>query len=916
MVTSISIFLVFILWAGTLVSSNVTWQNTTFPEPLQWSNTLPFQTFPIVSDASNSLDLIFSSAPLLRHRKVTKQRQLKVFSQNIDLTSVALKVHNRRRDISLLLENHVRLASVFIPAYRSKQEYLLESRPMSYHDCSTFCADFSSVIFHNMDMLIDILTLFSDFHGHFWIKSFQTEQLVDNYGGIYSLAINNGKNKTEIFPFSQYNNQSTQCFFLQNFELQPCVGKGNLGSETSYFEMRAEKHLYYNQHPFSLKAQLVIPLAPKHRNGSLYTWYTENIYFQTFIPRSSHLKSHHKELAQCMCVRPQNVTLIQQEKANTQLSQAFLSFEELSFGIERPRVRGHSHEHLSTVPHILADMPNEKFRPEVDHYLNENIIFPLFVNSTDWQVASNTSNGTNLFETLPLHRSASPRTSPVTAAAAMGLLKIASIGVPFLIDQVGPVWAKLSERHSGYFVKPDLSRDKMIDSKHFQSYLDETFKDNAVKFQVLNDRIKVFSHTKYFKPDQVLNQAQVISFQHEAQALSALQSQLFAELPNLLISRLVTEVSHKIDPNSEIYVEILKAKSFISYRFYYLELVESSSVTTFQFYVFPHIQRKNSWQYYYVQNVSINMADSFHLSSQRAKEFLCQKAVLGTEISSLEEVCSTVTRVPPLLEKAIIIQNGYTLFVRGNGVLHYSCVGKPASMFVMKDEFILFLVNDACSVHAVFQNSIQFHLPSTSHKPGDFEVFPLLQYSISVYATREEKVDFFLWFIGIIFVILLCFILILVCACLYYKKRLGLRIARANTENHPIELQFVDRFASTPEQALPFSPPPGHVESKLAPNQVLPSEGGPIAENVFQKVFKANLCRSPQIVDSEVTFYRQTFPYMHRSNSTSRSSSTVTYDSGLVLTPRQKPDHLCLTPRCKRQCDLRSKNPFLNSTEI
>ena len=143
MVTSFSIFLAFILWAGTLVSSNVTWQNTTFPEPLQWSNTLPFQTFPIVSDASNSLDLIFSSAPLLRHRKVTKQRQLKVFSQNIDLTSVALKVHNRRRDISLLLENHVRLASVFIPAYRSKQEYLLESRPMSYHDCSTFCADFS-----------------------------------------------------------------------------------------------------------------------------------------------------------------------------------------------------------------------------------------------------------------------------------------------------------------------------------------------------------------------------------------------------------------------------------------------------------------------------------------------------------------------------------------------------------------------------------------------------------------------------------------------------------------------------------------------------------------------------------------------------------------------------------------------------
>ena len=378
------------------------------------------------------------------------------------------------------------------------------------------------------------------------------------------------------------------------------------------------------------------------------------------------------------------------------------------------------------------------------------------------------------------------------------------------------------------------------------------------------------------------------------------QERLYSEIPNLLISRLLAEVQHKIDENSDIFVEILPAKSFVSYRIYYLELLDLTSVTTYNFYVLPYAQRSNSWEYFFVQNMSLHFNENFLLSSQHSKEFLCQKAVMGTQISKQKDMCSVVTRNPPLVEIAIEFLTGYTLFARGSGVIHYSCVGHPASMLVVKDLCTLYMVHASCSLHAVFENSLQFDFPAKSQVPGDFQVFPLLKYKIPVFATRRETVNLFMISILTVLAVFIVLFTALGLTCWYYKRKLGIRIAShidpgTTDQVAPLEIQFVNQQESTQRR---LSLPSGQLDRSR--QHILPEMGGPMAESMLETAFIANNLRSHKQPLSEELFYSQTFPHMYNS---SDSSTTITFDSGVAKSPgTRRPSHLCLTPQCTRGC--------------
>ena len=149
---SLSVILTFMI-----VNSLASVTNTSFPEPLSWSSTTIFQTIPVFSTKDHALDLIFSSSPLLRQRHVTKQRQMKVYSQNVDLTSVAIAVHNRKRDLGLMLKRHVKLSSEFLSSPNSDYEFHFNPVQQTYHECETYCSDHLSQVFDDMSRLYDIL---------------------------------------------------------------------------------------------------------------------------------------------------------------------------------------------------------------------------------------------------------------------------------------------------------------------------------------------------------------------------------------------------------------------------------------------------------------------------------------------------------------------------------------------------------------------------------------------------------------------------------------------------------------------------------------------------------------------------------------------------------------------------------------
>ena len=119
-------------------ASIISMANSSFPEPLSWSPDTNFQTIPVFSGKEQTLDLIFSSSPLLRQRQVTKQRQMKVYSQNVDLTSVAISVHNRKRDLGLLLKRHVKLSSEFSVSPNSDYEFHFNQVQQTYHECEIY----------------------------------------------------------------------------------------------------------------------------------------------------------------------------------------------------------------------------------------------------------------------------------------------------------------------------------------------------------------------------------------------------------------------------------------------------------------------------------------------------------------------------------------------------------------------------------------------------------------------------------------------------------------------------------------------------------------------------------------------------------------------------------------------------------
>ena len=803
---------------------------TDYPDPLMWQPGMDPSIHNLFKGVfGQDLDLVLSSAPVLRLKSLENQLQLRCMETVVDMTLPAKTTHNLRRKVRSLQETSFRLKSEFHRQDESKTEFFVADQLMSYISCETVCITKNSKVLSDLGHLKQLIRLYGETKlKHFWIDSIQNQSISQTsyYDASYDLKIKfNGTNIT-VFPTSDFNNQTTLCFVFLHHEAKKCSDVENLGALTIYYEKHGQEDIFYNRHLYdlSLKVHLNQTFKSNLSNRAILDtdldnrmeFYYKTLMFETFVPRPANIQKLEMEYSRCICERHSNVTLFKVRQARSTLEEASLILSNLNLGLETVRIKGHGHHHLSSVTEILADKVNENRRMAVDQFIDNDSILPLYINRTDWVSTINTTANLSLVDqwlkNYPNHKDQFQPLLPgpdekltknepeaQQLLGPLSVLKLLSIGTPYLYEQTHEVIGQLLSEHAGRWIKPDLTTENQVTAAQFTKYINSALGGSTeAQFMVGSDRLLVsFPQTQgqVLNDDNLLDNHQITDFNLEAMRLENLPEVIKDKMPSLLISRLLSEVGKDIVQESSIFVETLESKSFIVFRLYYQSVIPSM-VTSYKFYVLPHAQRAKEKYYYQIKNVSVNMERDIYLSTKGTK-YDCMKAVMGITPELLAGKCIEKSRVVPVVELALKFHNSFTIKVSGPGVLHYSCRSQPASMYALHDESILFLVHDSCNLHGIFSQNVQYHHKAGTTIEGNFTVIPILRYEIPLYATWKEKLEFVIWTFGIIIAVILVLLFTIGLACWYAKKKLGIRIRRNAQANLELQLQYNQGSRST-----------------------------------------------------------------------------------------------------------------------
>ena len=777
------------------------------------------------------VDLMLTSAPVLRMKQLESQLQLKVFETVVDMTQPARNAHNLKRQVRNLQETDFSLRSEFLGQQSDTVEFYVTEQLVSHEMCNTICLTKNSRMLTDLIHLRQLIKIYGENRLQaFWIESIQNQSISETsyYQASYDLQVLFNNSVIQVFPYSEFNNQTTECWSFVHHEAKKCSDVENLGALTIYYEQHGNEDFYYNRHIYDLSLKVNLGSVYKSNwsqravldadMSDRMDWHFSNLYFETFIPRPSNIQKLPIEFAHCVCQRHQNVSKYKIRSARSTLNEAALLLAPVNLGIEQMRVRQYGHPHLSSLTAILNDKENEGRRSEVDMYLDSFSVLPLLLNGSNWVTERNESANMSLVHqyltNFPHHREQfqpltfdssvvegkEPLAQPLLGAGALTMLKILSVGTPYLLEEAAPVLSKLLSEHAGTWFKPDLSQGNEMSAEKFSEFLNAALGSATdAQFGVADDRLTVNfpdSVTQLGLGERVLERSQIDDFSIQAMKLANLPQVLKEKLPALLISRLVSQVRGQLVPDSSIFIEVLESKSFLVFRLYYQSIIPSSQVTSYRFYVLAHAQRAGEYFYYQVQNISMNMKEDLYLTSQESTHD-CLKALMASVPQSLEDRCVEKPRLAPVVELALKFKDSYALKIDGPGVIHYSCRSEPASMYALNTESSLFLVHDSCSLHGIFADSTQYHKKAVSNIAGEFTVLPILRYVVPEYLNYTEKTEIILWTFGSILGLVLSLLCIVTLGCYYAKKKLKMRLAKNDNDNFELQVNHDSASRST-----------------------------------------------------------------------------------------------------------------------
>ena len=841
-------------------------------QPLEWHASMNPSFHHMFGDRSESLDLILTSSPLVRIKKSEPKLKLFKNSQVIDISKTGILGHNLKRAVKVLGSQQMAIKSGFHSVQTSTFEYLLKEN-VGFHQCKLECKLHTATVMDGFDHLIHIFDIFDSIKitriPKVWVLSNQTEQKVGNYQANYSVSIQTGDQLfAEILPHNNVTkNGKVDCirFYEGDFEATDCE---KLGLKTSYWHPSGQ---YYSQSYYKLNVQVVLSKSfelNKQANQtnvtSEFDWQLSNANFRILTPVSRDIKEIELQKAACFCFRDKTFSLKQKRKAISILAEIAMQTKEVNIGIERQRIVQESSQDLSSVPVLLEDLPNIKQRPPVEYFLNQSMIYPLSINSSDsaWIIAQSQNNTfDNFMDRLGHNKPKVGFSSPVFSRqkrnpVVWGTLKFFSLGSPYILGKSTEVLQTLAENFHAKYIVPDFSNENKMRSEQFAAFLKKNFNDD-IHFTVSNDRITAevpsdFStnHKEGYIDEQILQQ-----FSESAQQLAFFQKALVEKLPQLLLTRLAPEIKASIRPKGKVMFEVIESKSFLIVNFYWEQTLKNSKLTKYHFWSLPSSRIEEKYFTHSIENLTVSIDQRLSLSARTNNVYSCQKRALTNVPLTLDSYCELQECVVQAAEQGLQWRTADLFLLKGPATMHYGCL-QDTKVIKLNFEFNLVLMDRKCSAHSQHESGLTFNRPAINQKGVTKENLGLLYlagYNVAETVSDEKQTQVWLSIQGALLGTLFGLGLLAIGSFCYFKRKLGVRIYQSRETPNRTHIDFVDKDDNHELHNLFYKANSSRSSSFNSQEHQghLPSKGGVKGEQLLQKTVekaqnKESSCLVPQ----------------------------------------------------------------------
>ena len=814
-----------------LLISGTTSSSSTASQPLRWD----YGQYGIHNLIPNdhdtpSLDAVLTKECLLLRKRRSEQKvQMVQANFLVDLSEIGRTQENIRAGIRVLREAQPQLESSFETCPTCHFEYM-QFQNVTYFDCITLCSIEHSSMVDNIDKMEEIYQLASQTHGlsfqKAWMRTDQDSSNKGQYLVDYKVQVADGNKHVSIFPVNTVNHLPVICYDHLDGKPSKISTCHSLGADIKYWNSRMgeESTTYYSRTHLKLLVRMVVSqdyLLYKEKGlindtFSMKDFQRKHLYFEIVLPRSRVAHVQDNEKSTCFCHRPVSQIRVGISTANHHaLVKLETSARTLTLGLEQERLRESGLPQLSNIEHLLeSTLPS----PRLSSLVNSEDIYPLKIGSPSVQGQLNRSEwdhmitglGENnhlqdqVFNYTENGNSRSKRGLPglVATAALSGLFKAGiAVGKPYFISQSKAVFGKLAENKEGFVITPSNQDTNQMSSSQLSTYL-ELNSNAAVRFEVQSDRLKVkFLDFPNIQIATNTNHSQV-AFQNFDTAIARneyFEAFILPSLPHLLMRRLWPLIHQYTTPDTSIFVQVQKSKSFVLLSYFYEKINHKSYVTRYSFFPLP-CQKSNQDLYTInISNVTMEIGTELSRETSETQAYRCQSLFMTDKITSVGNDCQLEKTSAQPVTTGLEMKQG-TLYLYDNcDRLYLACHNQPAVTLQLEFRFNVFFISRGCAISAHFTSGQTWNRVPLQHEGETFTYLHILNYNPAFMTSPLQKNRIVLGVLMAITITLLLGVAGVVMLLYWWRRRYAIQLSVQQTTSG------TDPSSTNPQTIQPLS---------------------------------------------------------------------------------------------------------------
>ena len=711
------------------------------------------------SSTKPALDAVLADECLLLRKRTSEQKaQLVQANFLVDLSEVARQEDNIRTGIRVLREAQPELKTAFSTCPTCHFEYL-QHKNVTYFECDTLCKVERSGMVDNLEKIEEAFHLKEHGSnldlGKIWIRTDQESKNKGKFLVDYKVQVADGAHLVPIFPINTVNHLPTVCYDHADGRPTRISECKDLGAEIKYWNNRrgTGKDTFYERTHLKLLIRLVLSkdyLFYKDKGlindtVSMAMFQRKNLRFEIVLPRSRIAQEQESEKASCLCHRPVSQLRLGLSTAEHHtLVKLETHSRSLTLGLEKERLRHSGLPQLSNVQHLLTSTLPENKPSEL---ISSKDVFPLQISSSSMSNQKNQSDWDSIvaelgknehlldkmfnFNKNETNRSKRGLPAMVATAAFSGLFKAGiEVGKPYFSSQSSLVFEKLMKSKEGLLLEPSHLETNVLSAGELQAYL-EMNANAAIRYEVQPDRLKVnFLDFPNIEAATTTNYS-AAAFQQLDSAIARsayFESYILPTLPHLLLRRLYPLIHGSTSPDSAIFVQIQRAKSFVLLSYFYEKLNKDSFVTRFAFFALPCQMINNELFTLAISNVTVEIGTALQRDTSQTQEYLCQSLFMTDKVVTVTDHCQLKEVAEEPVITGLELNQGTLFLFDGGDKIYLACQNQPARTLLLTFRFNVFLISPTCAISVHFSSGQRWHRAPLQQAETVFTFLHILQY--------------------------------------------------------------------------------------------------------------------------------------------------------------------------------------------